>query len=64
MGSWAPRKLGWWPRGREFSVSGVYKLMEAMAWEIGRTSDEHLEERFRWQAGSAIAGAVAAAVRN
>lgn len=34
-------------RGREFSDSDVYKLMEAMAWEIGRTGDEHLEERFR-----------------
>lgn len=25
--------------GREFSDSDVYKLMEAMAWEIGRTGD-------------------------
>lgn len=34
-------------KGREFSDSDVYKLMEAMAWEIGRTGDAHLEELFR-----------------
>ncbi|GAA3938580.1 glycoside hydrolase family 127 protein [Microbacterium soli] len=34
-------------RGREFSDSEVYKLLEAMAWEIGRTDDEELEARFR-----------------
>ena len=33
-------------RGREFSDSDVYKLMEAMAWEIGRTGDPDLENRF------------------
>ena len=33
-------------RGREFSDSDVYKLMEAMAWEIGRTGDSGLEQRF------------------
>ncbi|GAA4417253.1 glycoside hydrolase family 127 protein [Georgenia halophila] len=33
-------------RGREFSDSDVYKLMEAMAWEIGRTGDADLERRF------------------
>lgn len=33
-------------RGREFSDSDVYKLMEAMAWEIGRTGDVDLEHRF------------------
>lgn len=33
--------------GREFSDSDVYKLMEAMAWEIGRTGDERLDARFR-----------------
>lgn len=33
--------------GREFSDSDVYKLMEAMAWEIGRTGDEALDARFR-----------------
>ncbi|SDD74527.1 glycoside hydrolase family 127 protein [Glycomyces harbinensis] len=33
--------------GREFSDSEVYKLAEAMAWEIGRTGDPGLEERFR-----------------
>nr|WP_231980473.1 beta-L-arabinofuranosidase domain-containing protein [Tessaracoccus coleopterorum] len=30
-------------RGREFSDSDVYKLIEAMAWEVGRTGDEALE---------------------
>jgi len=33
--------------GREFADSDVYKLMEAMAWEIGRTGDVRLEERFQ-----------------
>ncbi|MFG3340487.1 glycoside hydrolase family 127 protein [Glycomyces sp. NPDC048151] len=32
--------------GREFSDSEVYKLAEAMAWEIGRTGDPGLEARF------------------
>src|SRR5699024_11463051 len=31
--------------GREFSDSDVYKLMEAMAWEIGRTGDPDMERR-------------------
>ncbi|WP_298458827.1 glycoside hydrolase family 127 protein [uncultured Cellulomonas sp.] len=43
-------------RGREFSDSEVYKLLEAMAWEIGRTRDEALEARFE-----AIVARVAAA---
>lgn len=34
-------------QGREFSDSEVYKLMEAMAWEVGRTGDEDLDRRFR-----------------
>lgn len=37
-------------RGREFSDSEVYKYLEAVAWEIGRTDarpDTELEERFR-----------------
>lgn len=33
-------------RGREFSDSDVYKLMEAMAWEIGRTGDAAMDARF------------------
>lgn len=33
--------------GREFSDSDVYKLMEAMAWEVGRTGDEDMDRRFR-----------------
>lgn len=34
-------------RGREFSDSDVYKLMEAMAWEVGRTGDPAVDARFR-----------------
>ncbi|GAA1918118.1 glycoside hydrolase family 127 protein [Microbacterium aoyamense] len=34
-------------RGREFSDSEVYKYLEGLAWEIGRTDDPALEERFR-----------------
>ncbi|MFU8875712.1 glycoside hydrolase family 127 protein [Micromonospora sp. SL4-19] len=34
-------------RGREFSDSEIYKFLEAMAWEIGRTGDADLESRFR-----------------
>lgn len=33
-------------RGREFSDSDVYKLMEAMAWEHGRTGSAEMNERF------------------
>ncbi|MGW2094414.1 glycoside hydrolase family 127 protein [Promicromonospora sukumoe] len=33
-------------RGREFSDSEVYKLLEAMAWELGRRPDDDLQERF------------------
>jgi len=32
--------------GREFSDSEIYKLLEAMAWEIGRTNDEDLEAQY------------------
>ncbi len=32
--------------GREFSDSEVYKLLEAMAWEIGRSDDADLDRRF------------------
>ncbi len=31
--------------GREFSDSDVYKMIEAMAWEVGRSGDESLEAR-------------------
>lgn len=34
-------------RGREFSDSEVYKFLEALSWEIGRTDDQELEEVFR-----------------
>ena len=31
-------------KGREFSDSEVYKLIEAMSWEVGRTGDSALED--------------------
>jgi DUF1680 family protein len=34
-------------RGREFADSDVYKLVEAMAWEVGRTGDEQMDRRLR-----------------
>jgi len=43
-------------RGREFSDSEVYKLLEAMSWELGRRPDPALEDRF-----AAIVARVAAA---
>jgi DUF1680 family protein len=43
-------------RGREFSDSEVYKYLEAVAWEIGRSGDPALETRFR-----AVVARVAAA---
>ncbi|GIE54518.1 hypothetical protein Ani05nite_80520 [Amorphoplanes nipponensis] len=43
-------------RGREFADTEVYKLLEAMAWEHGRTGDAGLDARFR-----AIVARVAAA---
>ncbi|WP_421732264.1 glycoside hydrolase family 127 protein [Cellulomonas sp.] len=42
--------------GREFSDSEVYKLLEAMAWEIGRGDDADLDGRFR-----ALVGRIGAA---
>ncbi|GAA3894316.1 glycoside hydrolase family 127 protein [Leifsonia kafniensis] len=33
--------------GREFADSDVYKLIEAMAWEIGRTNDSAMDARLR-----------------
>lgn len=33
--------------GREFSDSEIYKLLEGLAWEIGRTGDPGLEELFQ-----------------
>jgi DUF1680 family protein len=33
-------------RGREFSDSDVYKLLEAMAWELMRTGDSDLKQRY------------------
>jgi len=43
-------------RGREFADSEVYKYLEALAWEIGRTDSPELEARFR-----AVVARVAAA---
>ncbi|WP_454050025.1 glycoside hydrolase family 127 protein [Cellulomonas sp. Marseille-Q8402] len=43
-------------RGREFSDSEIYKLLEAMSWEVGRTGDADLDRRLR-----ALASRVAAA---
>ncbi|NCT90529.1 glycoside hydrolase family 127 protein [Cellulomonas sp. APG4] len=34
-------------RGREFSDSEIYKLLEAMAWEYGRTRDDAMDARLR-----------------
>ena len=34
-------------RGREFSDSEVYKYLEALAWEIGRSGDAELDRRLR-----------------
>jgi len=34
-------------RGREFSDSEVYKYLEALAWELGRSPDAGLESEFR-----------------
>lgn len=38
-------------RGREFSDSEVYKYLEALAWEIGRSGSAELEERLRSTVG-------------
>jgi DUF1680 family protein len=43
-------------RGREFADSEVYKFLEAMAWEVGRTGDADLDAAF-----TALARRVAAA---
>lgn len=59
IGNFDAAALGTLPgarRGREFSDSEVYKLLEAMAWEVGRTGDAVLDERFR-----ALVGRVGAA---
>jgi DUF1680 family protein len=36
----------WEHSGIEFVDSEIYKLLEAMAWELGRDRDEHLAERY------------------
>src|SRR5262245_37499707 len=42
-------------RGREFSDSEVYKLLEATAWEIGRAEDPDREAMFAELAGPVVA---------
>jgi DUF1680 family protein len=42
--------------GREFADSDVYKLVEAMAWEVGRTGREDLD-RLIGEIAAAVAGA-------
>lgn len=37
--------------GREFADSDVYKLLESMAWEVGRSGDERLDARIEELAG-------------
>lgn len=34
-------------RGREFADSDVYKLIEAMAWEVGRSGNKDMDRRLR-----------------
>lgn len=36
----------WEHSGIEFVDSEIYKLLEAMAWELGRAGDEHLADRY------------------
>jgi len=43
------------PAGREFADSEIYKLLEAMAWESGRTGSADVEERFVALAARVIA---------
>ncbi len=43
-------------RGREFADSDVYKMVEAMAWEVGRSGDEELD-RLIGEIAEAAAGA-------
>ena len=44
-------------RGREFSDSEVYKLLEAMAWEIGRTGDADARRPVRARSSARVAAA-------
>lgn len=41
--------------GREFSDSEIYKLLEALAWEIGRSGDEWAERTFREVSAKVVA---------
>jgi DUF1680 family protein len=42
-------------RGREFSDSEIYKVLEAMAWELGRRPDPGLEQRYARIAARVVA---------
>lgn len=42
-------------RGREFADSEVYKILEALAWEYGRTGDVAVDRRFRDLAARVVA---------
>ncbi len=42
-------------RGREFSDTEIYKLLEALAWEYGRTSDPEINDRFTRIAARVVA---------
>jgi DUF1680 family protein len=42
-------------RGREFSDTEVYKLLEALAWEYGRTLDPEINDRFERIAARVLA---------
>jgi DUF1680 family protein len=41
--------------GREFADTEVYKLLEALAWEYGRTGDEDVDRRYRAIAARVVA---------
>ncbi len=42
-------------RGREFADTEIYKLLEALAWEYGRTQDPEINERFERIAARVVA---------
>lgn len=45
--------------GREFADSETYKILEALAWESGRTGDAHVEQQYRELADQVVAAQVA-----
>ena len=42
-------------RGREFADTEIYKLLEALAWEYGRTQDPEINDRFERIAARVVA---------